>query len=138
MKIKDLQPRQGKVEVVAKLIDKKEPRDIASANFTGRVCDARLQDETGTIRFSLWNEQVEQVNNGDTVKITNGYVSEYQGEMQLSTGRFGKLVVVEVVDKEPEQKKEEIPDVKKNFDEADFEESTEDDLVGFNSEEESI
>ena len=28
------------------------------------------------------------------IHITNGWVGEYQGELQLSTGKFGKLEVV--------------------------------------------
>lgn len=123
MKIKDLQPRQGKVEIVATVIEKKEPRDIATANFSGRVCDAKLKDDSGTIKFSLWNDQVEQVNVGDTVKISNGYVSEYQGEMQLSTGKFGKL---EIVTKAEAAEEEKAPDIKKNFDENDLQENLED------------
>ena len=94
MQIKDLQPRQGKVELTATVIEKSDARDIATANFSGKVCNAKLQDETGTIKFTLWNDQVVQVNVGDTIKVSNGYVSEYQGEMQLSTGKFGKLEVV--------------------------------------------
>ncbi len=94
MQIKDLQPRQGKVELTATVAEKGEPRTVNSSNFSGTVANAKLKDETGTIKFSLWNDQVGQVNVGDTVKISNGYVSEYQGEMQLSTGKFGKLEVV--------------------------------------------
>lgn len=94
MNIKDLQPRQGKVELTATVAEKGEPRTVNSANFSGTVANAKLQDETGTIKFSLWNDQIAQVNVGDTVKISNGYVSEYQGEMQLSTGKFGKMEVV--------------------------------------------
>ncbi|MEK6921593.1 MAG: OB-fold nucleic acid binding domain-containing protein [Nanoarchaeota archaeon] len=94
MQIKNLQPRQGKVELTATVAEKGEPRTVNSANFSGTVANAKLQDETGTIKISLWNDQIAQVNVGDTIKITNGYVSEYQGEMQLSTGKFGKLEVV--------------------------------------------
>ncbi len=94
MQIKDLQPRQGKVEITATVIEKEDARDIATANFSGRVCNAKLQDESGTIKLTLWNDQITQVDNGDKIKIANGYVSEYQGEMQLSTGKFGKLEVV--------------------------------------------
>ncbi len=94
MQIKDLQPRQGKVELTAVVAEKGEPRTVNSANFSGTVANAKLKDETGTIKISLWNDQIAQVNDGDTVKISNGYVSEYQGEMQLSTGKFGKLEVV--------------------------------------------
>src|SRR3989338_10827410 len=94
MNIKDLQPRQGKVELTATVAEKGEPRTINTASFSGTVANAKLQDETGSIKFTLWNDQVGQVNVGDTVKISNGYVSEYQGEMQLSTGKFGKMEVV--------------------------------------------
>jgi replication factor A1 len=94
MEIKDLQPRQGKVELTATLSDKGDVRTIEKPNFSGRVCNAKLTDATGTVKITLWNDQVDQVNNGDTVKISNGYVSEYQGEMQLSTGKFGQLEVV--------------------------------------------
>ena len=94
MQIKDLQPRQGKVELTATVAEKGEPRTVNSANFSGTVANAKLKDETGTIKISLWNEQITQGNDGDTIKITNGYVSEYQGEMQLSTGKFGKMELV--------------------------------------------
>lgn len=94
MEIKDLQPRQGKVEIVGTIAEKNEMREISTANFSGKVCDAKLRDETGTIKLTLWNDQTTLVSVGDTIKITNGYVSEYQGEMQLSTGKFGKMELV--------------------------------------------
>ena len=34
------------------------------------------------------------VNPGDRIKIENGYVSEWQGEMQLTSGRLGKIEVI--------------------------------------------
>ena len=50
--------------------------------------------------LKFMNEQIEQVNVGDTIKITNGYVSEFQGEMQLTTGKIGKLEIVSKSDKQ--------------------------------------
>lgn len=94
MQIKDLQPRTGKVELTAQVLNKESSREVNKPNFSGKVCNATLKDETGQIKLTLWNEQVDQVNEGDTIKISNGYVSEWQGEMQLSTGKFGKLEVV--------------------------------------------
>jgi replication factor A1 len=43
--------------------------------------------------LTLWNQDIEKVKQGDTVRITNGYVNEFQGEKQLTTGKFGKLEV---------------------------------------------
>ncbi len=95
MNVKDLQARQGKVDITLKVEDKEEPRSFAKFGKEGRVCNCTTSDETGRIKVTLWNEQVDMINPGDTIKITNGYVSEWQGELQLSTGKFGQLDVVE-------------------------------------------
>ncbi|HLC96756.1 MAG TPA: SOSS complex subunit B family protein [Candidatus Nanoarchaeia archaeon] len=95
MAIKDLQPRQGKVELQVEVIEKGDVREFEKFGKKGKVCNAKAKDASGEIVLSLWNEQVDQIGVGDKVKISNGYVSEYQGEMQLSTGKFGKLEVVQ-------------------------------------------
>jgi len=93
MKISELQPRQGNVEIEAEVVDKGEARTFEKFGKEGRVCNAKIKDDSGEIKLSLWNEQVDQVNVGSKVKLTNGYVSEFKGEMQLSTGKFGSLEV---------------------------------------------
>lgn len=94
MQIKELQPKQGKVDITVTVIEKGEPRTFSKFNSQGQVCNAKVQDDSGSITVSLWNEQVNQVGVGDVIQIKNGYVSEWQGEMQLSTGKFGQLEVV--------------------------------------------
>ncbi len=95
MQIKDLQARQGKVDIMLEIVEKSEPRQFQKFGSSGKVCSCKAKDETGTITLTLWNDQVEQAHTGDKVKISNGYVGEWQGELQLSTGKFGKLEVVE-------------------------------------------
>jgi len=34
------------------------------------------------------------VNVGDKIKIENGYVTSFKGEIQLNIGKFGKLTVL--------------------------------------------
>ena len=94
MKISELQPGQGNIEIEAEVIDKGETRTFEKFGKEGRVCNAKIKDDSGEIKLSLWNEQVDQVNVGSKVKLTNGYVSEFKGEMQLSTGKFGSLETV--------------------------------------------
>ena len=60
--------------------------------------------------MSLWNEQIDQIKVGDKLFIKNGYVSEWQGEMQLGTGKFGSLEVVEKSLPEDKVKEEPIQD----------------------------
>ncbi|MEM1514498.1 MAG: OB-fold nucleic acid binding domain-containing protein [Thermoproteota archaeon] len=96
MKIRDLKDGMRGVNLVAKVLEVSEPREVIS-RFDGRayrVADAIIGDETGTIKLSLWNEQIGQVNINDTVKIENGYIRSFRGEKQLNVGKFGKLTVL--------------------------------------------
>ena len=94
MEIKDLQIRQGNVEITVDVVDVSPPREFQKFGKTGKVASATVKDATGQVKLSLWNEQVDQVKPGQKIKITNGYVSEWQGEPQLTTGRMGKLEIV--------------------------------------------
>ena len=113
MQVKDLQPRQGKVDIVLDIVDVGEPREFEKFGRAGRVTTAVAKDETGDVKLTLWNDDIEKVKAGDKIKITNGYVSEWQGEMQLSTGKFGTM---EVIGESEEAKEEAIspPDEEKD------------------------
>jgi len=111
MQVKDLQPRQGNVEVVIEVTEKGNVREFDKFGKKGKVCSAKAKDASGEIILSLWNDQVDQVSVGDTVKVMNGYVNEYQGEKQLTTGKFGKL---EIVSKSSSEASEEKPKVYTN------------------------
>ena len=114
MNVKDLQARQGNVDIVLEIIEKGDVREFEKFGKKGSVCNAIAKDETGNIKLTLWNEQIDMIDVGDKVQITNGYVSEYQGELQLSTGKFGKLEVIEKTEKKPEpeapEPSEELPE----------------------------
>ena len=95
MPIADLQVRQGKIDLEFEIVEKEEPRTFEKFGKTGKVCNAVAKDDSGTVKLTLWNDDCDNVNVGDKVHIINGYVGEWQGEKQLSTGKFGKLEVVE-------------------------------------------
>lgn len=107
MDIKDLQPRQGNVEVTANVIEVSESREFQKFGKTGKVANAVIEDSSGKVKLTLWNEQIEMVKPGYKVKITNGYVNEYQGDMQLTTGKFGKLEILNADEAAPSEVKEE-------------------------------
>ena len=108
MQVKDLKPKQGNVDIVVDVVDVGEAREFQKFGKPGRVANAIAKDETGDIKLTLWNEDIEKVSAGDKVHLTNGYVNEWQGEMQLTTGRLGKLEIVGKSDadssKEPDSK----------------------------------
>lgn len=95
MKIKDLRDKMKNVTVEGKVVEKSETREVLSRfkDTTHKVATAVIADETGTIKLTLWNEQINNVNVNDTVKIENGYITSFRGEIQLNIGRYGKLTV---------------------------------------------
>ena len=94
MNISDLKARQGKVDVEAEVTEKGEVRTFNKFGKDGRVCNATIKDASGEMKLTLWNDEIDKVNVGDKIKITNGYVNEFQGEKQLTAGRFGQLEII--------------------------------------------
>jgi hypothetical protein len=73
--IDELQFRMQHVNLKAKVVEKPGKR----------------QDDTGSIRLSLWNHQIDTVNVGDTIDIRGGHVAQYAGNPQLRLGKKGTL-----------------------------------------------
>jgi replication factor A1 len=96
MNISDLKAGASNVDVEAVVAEKDEPREVVT-KYGKRlnVCNAVLKDDTGSIAISLWGDAIDLVNVGDKVKVTNGYVNEFRGTPQLSTGKYGKIEVLE-------------------------------------------
>lgn len=95
MKISELKPGTGSVNIVAEVIAIEEPREVVTKfGKKMRVANATIKDESGEIVLSLWGDDIEKVSIGDKVKIENGWVNEFKGNAQLSAGKYGKLSVV--------------------------------------------
>ena len=93
--ISELNSGQGNVDVEGVI---KEVGEVRTFNKFGRelsVVNAILEDESGNIKLTLWNDDASRFKEGDKVKITNGYVNEFQGEKQLTSGKFGKIEKLE-------------------------------------------
>ncbi len=106
MKISELNIGQGNVEVEGTI---KEIGETKTFNKFGKdlsVANAMLEDESGSVKLTLWNDDVNRFKDGDKLKVVNGYVNEFQGEKQLTSGKFGSL---EKVDGESAPAAEEAP-----------------------------
>ena len=93
MKVSDLKANNNFDELVLKIIEKNEPREV-TRRFGGsaRVCDLIGEDEDGkTVQVTLWNDEIDIIEANETLKITDGWVKEWDNQLQVSTGRNGKL-----------------------------------------------
>ena len=92
-KVGELTPQSRAVNVTAKVVSKSEIREIPMGRdgSAHKVCDALVGDETGTVYLTLWDDNIEKVNEGDSIRVENGYVTLFKGNMRLNIGKYGKL-----------------------------------------------
>lgn len=93
VKVSELGPYSKQVNTTVKVVTKGEARETVSRQdgTTHRVLDALVGDETGAIYMTLWDDNIDKVNDGDTVNVKNGYVRPFKGSMRLNIGRYGTL-----------------------------------------------
>jgi replication factor A1 len=95
-KIGDLKVGMKKVSLKAEVLEIPESKIIYTRyGTTACISNALIGDETGSMKMSLWNQQISMVHKGDVVDIKNGKVAWFSGERQLRLGRSGSLSVVE-------------------------------------------
>ena len=94
MEVKDLVANTGKVDLVLTVVSKEEPRTFEKFGRRGRVCNIIAEDGSGEVKMTLWNDDVDKLKMGDKFHLDNGWCSEYQGEKQISAGKFGKIEVI--------------------------------------------
>jgi len=95
MKASEVKPGMQRIELELKIAEVEAPRTYTKRDGReGRVASAIGEDESGRIKVSLWDADVDRVKVGDKIKITNGYSREFRNEVQVSSGLYGKLEVL--------------------------------------------
>jgi replication factor A1 len=92
-KVGELTPQSTAVNVTAKVVSKSEIREIPLGRdgAAHKVCDALVGDETGVVYLTLWDDNITKVNEADTIRVENGYVTLFKGNIRLNIGKYGKL-----------------------------------------------
>lgn len=91
MKVGSLEKYSRNVDTVVKVVSKTEIRTVSSRRdlSTHKVCEALVGDETGCINLVLWDDNIENINEGQILKIKNANIKLFRGSMQLNLGREG-------------------------------------------------
>jgi ssDNA-binding replication factor A large subunit len=71
-----------------------EVRQVNSMRGPSQVADATVQDTTGSITLTLWGADATKYQVGQKLRVTDGWVKEYKGKLQVSMGRSGKIEVL--------------------------------------------
>lgn len=94
MKINEIKRGMSNISVQGKIIDISNTRDVQTKYGKRSVADALIEDETGQISLSLWQDQINRVAVGDMVNIIGAFAIEFRDKLQLSIPRSGKMEVI--------------------------------------------
>ena len=95
-KIGDLKVGMKKVSLKAEVLEIPKSKIVYTRyGTTACVSNALIRDETGSMKMSLWNQQINTVHKGDVIDVKHGTVAWFSGERQLRLGRSGSLCVIE-------------------------------------------
>jgi replication factor A1 len=94
MKLSEITSGMKQVNVKARVVEISEPREVMTKfGSNATVATVTIEDDSGKMKLSLWNEDIGKVSIGVVVEIMNGYVTTFKGENQLNVGRYGQLKV---------------------------------------------
>ena len=98
--IGELRVNMKRLNVKGKIVEV-PPKTLVNTiyGWDAYVSNILLADKTGTIRLSLWNEQIDSIAVGDTVNIEKAKVAMFHGELQLRIGRNGTINVIPALEK---------------------------------------
>ena len=88
MKIDELTPRTGRVNMPVKILSLEEPRAMDNGTV---ICEGLVGDETGTVIMSFWNDECETVENGMTIDLKDARANLVRGHMRISLGKHGSM-----------------------------------------------
>lgn len=96
MKASDIKPGMRSVDLELTVIEKTDTHSFVNKKGgKGRVATAICEDDSGRIKVSLWNEDIDLVEEGDRIRIKNGYSRLFKDEVHVSAGKYGELEVIE-------------------------------------------
>jgi len=95
VKASEVKPDMRRIELELTIVEIEEPRPYTRRDGReGRVATATGEDDSGRVKVSLWDADVDRVKVGSRIKITNGYSRMFRGEVHVSSGIYGKLEVL--------------------------------------------
>lgn len=112
-KIGDLSESMGSVNVAALATQVGDKREFVRRDGTeGKVVSVLLEDETGTVRLSLWDDDADRskdITEGSLIVVENGYTRSGYGGIDLNVGRNGRIHI------DPEDFELEIPEIERRI-----------------------
>ena len=86
-----LEADDGDVSLVVQVVSKTETK-VFKYGRSLRLGRFMVEDASGKIEFTLWEDMIDLVKEGDYLVIKRGFVREYRGMKNVTLGKDGELI----------------------------------------------
>lgn len=93
--VEELSPEDDDVEITGTIAELPTPRAVSTRYGQKRITTVTFEDDTGSIDLTLWEEEIDAIEEGAKVQIKGAYVREWADDIQLNIGRDGNIEQVE-------------------------------------------
>ncbi|MHA2059255.1 MAG: hypothetical protein ACW976_00530, partial [Candidatus Ranarchaeia archaeon] len=92
-KVSDLGPSSRSVNLKVQAKSRNEIREVSSRRDgqTHRVTEILVGDESAVVFMTVWDDMIEQIEDGKSYALKNGYTSLFKGNIRLNIGRYGEI-----------------------------------------------
>lgn len=91
MTVEELQADSDDVEIKGTIKKLPTPRAVSTQYGQKRITTVVFEDNTGEIDLTLWEEEIDAIEEGAEVLIDGAYVREWADDLQLNIGRDGNI-----------------------------------------------
>lgn len=99
MKLNELRPGMEKVDLRVTILGLKEPRKVTTnSGITHVLVEGEVEDETGRMGLTVWNEQIEQLKKvevGSVVYLENCFITSFKGVLSVNVGRDSEIRITQ-------------------------------------------
>lgn len=86
-------PGMQNVEIVGRVVTVFPAREFKTEKASGKVQNMIIGDSTGTVRLSLWNDEIEKykIQQGDAMRVRGFVKEDNMGRPEVRLGKFGTM-----------------------------------------------
>ena len=94
LKISQVRDGMDGIDVIGRITLIGSSKTVETNVGATQVTAAVVEDDTGKIHLNLWRNQIDIVEDGDFVRIENGFVRTFEGQLELNVGGRGRIIVI--------------------------------------------
>jgi ssDNA-binding replication factor A large subunit len=96
MKIAELEENS---KVVNLNVEIQTLEDVQNTETGKTLQEGVVSDDSGQVKITFWDDQVGKYKQGDKITMVTGWCKSFEGELQISSGKFGKIYLTKNLEK---------------------------------------